>query len=382
MEVGLYVHIPFCKSKCPYCDFFSITKKPQENLYLKALIEEVKLLKDFLSKKLNLNNIEIKTLYVGGGTPSLMSPSFYEKLMEFLSESFIFSPQEITLEANPESFTLEKAKGYKEIGFNRISLGIQSFQKRGLNLLQRIHSEEEIFKALNNLFLSNFQNFSLDLIYGWPGQGINLLKKDLQLLEKIQPPHVSFYELTIYSGTNFYKKYTHNPFFINEKKFFTLARLIKSFLKNLGYLHYEISNFAKTGYECQHNLLYWKVKPYLGIGAGAVSRIENLRFQNFKNLNLYYKYLLELKKLPSRTIEKLDNLAYVKEKIFMSLRLKEGFDLSELEAFGFTLKDSTLLLLKKEKLLDTEGRQIFLTEKGSFLHNQVVKFLWYNLVRI
>ncbi|MFN3568559.1 MAG: coproporphyrinogen-III oxidase family protein, partial [Caldimicrobium sp.] len=268
------------------------------------------------------------------------------------------------------------AKEYRKVGINRISLGVQTFQERGLNSLKRAHSVREIYLALEYIYRANFSNFSLDFIYGWPGQGLKTLEKDLNIISNINPPHLSFYELTIYPNTPFYKIYGKNPNFLREERMIKLSKFLKSYLKTNGYRHYELSNYAKPGYEARHNLYYWRGKNYLGLGAGAVSRIGNVRFQNVKNLDHYYSALLKENRLPHYVLEKLDSLAECKEKIFMGLRLKEGIDLSEINSLGYHIEDEAINYLMKKKILEKNERRIYLSEKGSFLHNQVVKFLW------
>ena len=381
MQLGLYIHIPFCKSKCPYCDFYSLPIEPKEDLYLQALYREIEIWADFFEKNYSPLKISFKTLYVGGGTPSLMSPLFYEKLIQKISKHFDCFFEELTLEANPESLTLDKAKGYRAIGFNRISLGIQTFQPKGLKFLKRGHNVEDSFKAIENIVKANFENFSLDYIYGWLGQGVKSLKKDLERALEINPPHLSFYELTLYPKTPFYEKYTLKANFLREDRLIQLSKIIRDTLQSSGYRHYEISNFSKKGFECKHNLGYWKVEPYLGIGPGAVSRIGNLRFQNIEDLEVYYQALLKKNKPAYLILENLDNKEIVKEKIFMGLRMSEGVNLLELRAFGYEIKREALFYLKKKKLIDFDEKSLFLSEKGSFLHNQVVKFLWEHLER-
>ena len=382
MKIGLYLHLPFCKKKCPYCDFFSVTQIPDEKLYLQALSREIDLLSDFLNKTFSLNTITIDTFYAGGGTPSLFSPSFFERLFERLSKTFDFKPLELTIEVNPESFNSEKAKGYKMAGFNRVSLGVQTFQKGGLNFLRRIHTPKESFLAIESALKAGFENISLDFIYAWKGEGLKTLKKDLDLALSFEVTHLSFYELTLYPETPFFKEYRKDAYFSNEKRVLMLFSFIRDYLQANGFQQYEISNYARPGFECRHNLKYWKLEPYLGIGAGAVSRIGNLRFENIKNLEKYYDKLLKDRSLPNRIIEKLDNFELAKEYLFMGLRLVEGIEMSRLKELGYMLKKEALLMLKKGGLIRLFLDRLSLTEKGMSLHNQVVKFLWNNLERL
>jgi len=383
LEAGLYLHVPFCTKKCPYCDFFSIPvsySKDLENTYLKAIKKELKLLKEFLPSITRINNINFITFYAGGGTPSLLSPEFYESLFNFLAKEFNFSPKELTLEANPETLSLEKLKGFYQAGFNRLSLGVQSFFQKGLNFLGRIHTPKQIAKTINQALKAGFSNLSLDFIFGWKGQGEKTLKKEILKALRFHPSHFSFYELTIEKNTPFYFLY-HHKFWISEKKLEKLYKIIEETLGEWGYERYEISNYALPGFECKHNLLYWKVKPYLGLGPSAVSRISNLRWENPCNINLYYHSIFHKNRLPLQIVEILDKLGFAKEYIFMGLRLKEGINLKILkEKYGVEIKLPILTRLEAENLIKIENQRLFLTFKGKLLHNQIVLFLWENLL--
>ncbi len=315
-NTALYLHIPFCIKKCPYCDFYSVEKIPdqhEQNIYLKAIIQELRLLKEFIVEKCNINNISFVTFYAGGGTPSLFSPSFFYKLFNFLHKHFNFSPVELTLEANPETLDQEKTKAYLETGFNRISIGIQSFFNKGLNFLGRIHNAKKALKAVEFAQKAGFKRISVDLIFGWKGQGEKTLKKELIKIVDLKIPHISIYELTIEPNTPFYARFKKKHW-LSEKKLLFYYRLMESFLEKYSYQHYEISNYALKGYECIHNLFYWKVKPYLGLGASAVSRISNLRWENPANLKTYYFQLFNKKKLPLKIVEKLSILTLPEKK--------------------------------------------------------------------
>lgn len=379
MELGLYLHLPFCKSKCPYCDFFSLAEKPEEELYLRALFRELELLSDYLKRLYPSKKIIITTFYAGGGTPSLFSPSFFERLFEKISQTFEFKPFELTLEANPESLTFKKAKAYKAIGFNRLSIGIQTFQEKGLKFLGRIHSKKEALKAIENGIKAGFENLSLDFIYGWKGEGLKTLKRDLELALSFEVTHLSFYELTLYPETPFYEKYGQTSSFLKEKRLLGLFSFIKNYLQEAGFHHYEISNYARSGFECKHNLKYWKVEPYLGIGAGAVSRVGIFRFENTRNLKDYFEKLLGEGVLPKRVVERLNKFELAKEYLFMGLRMTQGIEFSKLKGLGYTLKEEALFLLDKRGYLNFTEKGITLSERGMPLHNQVVKFLWENL---
>ncbi len=379
MEVGCYLHIPFCKSKCPYCDFFSVTERPDEDLYLKALSEEIRLKAENLTKALSGEELKIITLYAGGGSPTLFSPRFFEGVLRMLEKFFFFEPVELTLEANPEGLTLEKAKAFREVGFNRISLGVQTFHPGGLSFLGRRHSPKEALMAIEASLKAGFENISLDFIYGWKGQGKTLLQRDIELARSLDIKHLSFYELTIYPGTPFYHFFGERPPFLREDRLLDLKKTLKKALSASDFIQYEISNYAKSTFECRHNLLYWEVKPYLGFGAGAVSRIGNERLKNTEDLRSYFRDLLEKKSLPSRVMETLSEKALVKEYIFMGLRLTKGIEISRLEKGGYKIREEVINYLHSKRYIYRDKERLWLTDRGSLLHNQVVKFLWNNL---
>ncbi len=370
-ETALYLHIPFCRKKCPYCNFYSITQGFEETVYLSALKKEIFFWKERF-------NIKIKTFYAGGGTPSLLSPKFYESLFEILSKDFDFAPLELTLEANPETLSLEKLKAFRAIGFNRISLGVQSLTKKGLKFLGRIHSVDKALKAIDWFNKANFENFSLDFIYDWKGQGLKTLEKELKLVLSLTPSHLSFYELTLEEGTpmrRIYKKKSWS----SEKKVGALCKLIEDTLEGAGYERYEISNYALPGKKCLHNRFYWEVKPYLGIGAGAVSRIGKYRWKNPENYFFYTSQLIEKGAPPFEIVEVWDKKEWAKEYIFMGLRLKEGIKISFLTKKGYSFSHNALKLLEKYDFIHKTGGRVFLSFKGKLLHNRIAAFLWDNL---
>ncbi|MCX8041957.1 MAG: radical SAM family heme chaperone HemW [Thermodesulfobacteriaceae bacterium] len=377
-KIALYLHFPFCLKKCPYCNFYSLTLPFSEKDYAKALTQELLLLKSFLKDL--IRNYEVVTFYAGGGTPSLFSPSFFENLINFITKHFNFSPIELTIEANPETLFLDKLKAYRKIGLNRISLGVQSLCRRGLKFLERVHTPQKTYQVLKWIIKANFTNFSLDFIFGWKGQGEKTLKREIIKALDYNPPHLSFYELTLESNTPFFELYGLEKPWISETKIIKLYKLIEDTLNSYGYERYEISNYALKGFESLHNLFYWKIKPYLGLGPSAVSRIGFLRWKNPPNLNLYYQLLLEENRLPLEIIETLDRTSLAKEYILMGLRLKEGISLKVLKnKYKTKILPEALKKLIQEKLIKIEGNKVVLTFEGKLKHNQVVAFLWDHL---
>ncbi|AIH03372.1 radical SAM family heme chaperone HemW [Thermodesulfobacterium commune] len=374
IRVALYLHVPFCVKKCPYCDFYSLPHVPseeEEKTYLHALKTEVLYLKDFV-EKLSGTEIKITTFYAGGGTPSLLSHGFYQELFEFLSSQFKFTPVELTLEANPDTLTPEKIKGFLKTGFNRLSLGVQSLSKKGLKTLQRTYNLKTALKALETA-ASLFPNLSIDFIFGWKGQGLKTLEEEIKKALSFSPTHLSFYELTLEHETPF-------SAFSPNKPVELFYQFIEHTLESQGYLRYEISNYARPGFECKHNLFYWEVKPYVGLGPSAVSRMANLRWQNPKDLKIYIETLLTEKKLPLTPLELLKPLDFAKEYVFMGLRLKKGINLRNLTAkFGYYLDPWLLKNLIEKGLIERKGNRVSLTSHGTLFHNQVVKLLWETL---
>ncbi len=257
----VYIHFPFCLKKCSYCDFYSLPA--DETLikkYIEALCAEIKLQKKAYSGTL-------KTVFLGGGTPSLLTPALLEKILTSLSDLFGFSTKiEITLEANPETFTKEKFLNFKKAGINRISLGIQSLTDHELAYLGRVHSAEKAVTAAQEI-AKIYDNFNIDLIYALPGQTSTSLLKTLTETIKLGPTHISFYELTFEQGTPLYKD--KKP--LTDENIIDLFKTGRDFLDKNNYLQYEISNYVRPGFECQHNLAYWSDKSYLGLGPAAHS---------------------------------------------------------------------------------------------------------------
>jgi len=375
-KIALYLHVPFCKKKCPYCGFYSIAHGFEEKTYLNAIKKEVLFIKEHISEL--IPSYQITTFYAGGGTPSLLSPSFYEDLFNTLTQELNFQPVELTLEANPESITPEKLRALKNIGFTRISLGVQSFSKRGLKFLGRIHSLKRAIEAVEWIIETEFPSFSIDLIFDWKGQGEKTLKKELEMALSFKPPHLSLYEFTLEEGTPMWRDYQKKSW-SSERKVERLCKIIEETLEKAGYERYEISNYALKGHRCLHNLFYWEVKPYLGLGPAAVSRLGKYRWKNPENYYHYCNSLLKEKRLPLKIVEEWDNREWAKEYIFMGLRLKEGIKIKFLEKRGYYFSHNTLKLLEKHKLIQQKGGRVFLTFKGRLLHNKIAAFLWENL---
>ncbi|MBI3535705.1 MAG: radical SAM family heme chaperone HemW [Deltaproteobacteria bacterium] len=322
MFESLYIHFPFCESKCHYCDFYSLgkNKTKSENIMLfeKALNKECQIYHEKLAHPL-------KTIFFGGGTPSLTPPENMHKILAPLKLSEKTTPStEWTIEANPSSINLEKLKGYKALGVNRISMGIQSLNQKHLKLLGRVHDRKQALNALTSIFKAGFKNVSVDLLCGVPTQTLQDLEHHLTELLTFPITHLSCYLLTLFKSNVLY------PQLPNEETQLKHFLFVDQWLSAHGFEHYEISNYAKPGYRAKHNLNYWKGGSYLGLGPSAHSycKDQEKRSKNTSLLNTYIKTLLENKKLPIEWEEILTPEQKELERWMLTLRLSDGFPTS------------------------------------------------------
>lgn len=369
MIQAIYIHIPFCLKKCFYCDFPSFTYKEEELIeqYVQSLICEIN------STKINLE--EGATLYFGGGTPSLLSLTQLESIFSaLLNNGWSFS--EVSLEANPGTVSKDKLHGFKEIGINRLSFGVQSFNNKLLRNIGRIHNREEAIQAILWAQEAGFKNINIDLMNSLPKQSIYDVYEDLLLAIELEPTHVSAYALKIEENTIFYKLAAGDDNFqpndlIQERMYDLIPRV----LENNGFKRYEISNFAKPNYECRHNKVYWHYRNYFAFGLGACSFYGRKRETNTFVLEEY----LTLKKSLHNTIREVENITaadYQSEYIFMNLRLVEG-----LNCITYANKFSEDLLVKYSEIIERhlkagllffpEKNILALTERG-FKYSNIV----------
>ncbi|MEZ0360537.1 MAG: radical SAM family heme chaperone HemW [Hydrogenobacter sp.] len=318
MIEALYIHIPFCSYKCPYCDFVSFTQSfVSHGEYLKLLIKELELYKGA--------NFSLRTIYLGGGTPSLLNPSLYEEFFKNLSSIVdIRKVEEITLECNPETYREDDFKRIAQIGINRVSIGVQSFKEKGLKALGRRHTVKDSLDCIMSAFKAQIDNINVDLIYAYPNQSMKDLEEELKFLEDLPVKHVSCYLLTPYEDTLFGELVAKGSLkLLGDDQIADMYSFLVNGLKELGFEHYEISNFAFSGYECKHNLSYWLGKEFLGIGVSAWSFIDNVRFGNTKNL---FKYIEMLKRgeKPAIYREVLEGVELFKDRLFTRLRTSLG----------------------------------------------------------
>lgn len=371
---GFYLHIPFCESLCPYCDFYSKVAGHNEIPgFVDALLLEI-----VRAAAGNYGSFVYDTVYFGGGTPSMLNPADMKRIIENLRAKFdLKDDAEISAECNPSSLNNEKLRGYTDAGINRISLGAQSFSEKSLKTLGRIHSVEEIHKAVKMIRKAGISNLSLDLIYGIPGQGLSDWEKDLRIAIDLGPEHISAYNLIIEDGTPFGRLYKEGKLVLpdDDNIQHRMYESLISMLADAGYLRYEISNFARTGFECRHNLKYWTGKPYLGLGPSAVSFDGRIRHKNKADLGGYLAALKTGSDIPGDS-ETIDNKTALEEAIMAGLRLREGISLQSLkDRFGYDLlheKRAAIDLLLKEKMIEIHDGHLSLADKALFVSNEVM----------
>ena len=366
MTGSLYIHVPFCLSKCLYCDFYSIPYNSQiADDYIKALCRGIGVRKNDIHS--------LKTIYIGGGTPSILSEKDISKILDTVNNIYsVNTGAEITIEANPKTITPDKAKSFLSSGINRISMGIQSFRDEELLLLGRAHNAEDALKTFGDLRTAGFQNISIDLIYGIPGQSLEQWGLTLQRAIELGPEHISAYELTPEQGTPLFDILKLGKLVMPDED--TISDMFYKGIDTLnehGYTHYEISNFSKPGFECRHNLNYWDRGEYIGIGASAHSFSGGTRTANLRDVQ---KYIEDINSgtLPVSETTEITEKETLNEQIFLGLRKTEGlsldlFPVETAETIKKAVKDSQL-----HGLIELNGNNLRSTRKGLILNNEVI----------
>ena len=367
-ELGIYVHIPFCKRKCAYCDFISFSGKAR-------LIEKyVEALKREINKcKISKEDYMVKTIYFGGGTPSFIESKYIVEILEAIKEKFNISKNaEITIEINPGTVTEEKLKDYYEVGINRISFGLQSTNSQLLKLVGRIHSYSSFLEGYNLARKTGFKNINVDLMIGLPVQTLKDVQKDLSRIIELNPEHVSVYSLIVEEGTRIEEKIKNKELYLpSEKLERKMYWEVKKKLEEAGYIHYEISNFAKAGYESKHNLSCWNQEEYLGFGLAAHSYFNNVRYSNTDDFEEYFDWPENSKIIHERQTDE------DKQKEFMLLGLRkiEGVAISDFKnkfiENPIYLYRETLNKLVTQGLIEVDIDSIKLTNRGIDLANLV-----------
>ena len=338
IPVSAYLHIPFCRRRCYYCDFpiSVLGDKTNTNTsgsiseYVQFLCEEIKITPTY--------NRPLKTVFFGGGTPSLLPPRYLDKILATLDQQFgICADAEISMEMDPGTFSLQQLSDYKTLGVNRFSLGVQSFDDKLLEKSGRFHRYKDIEQSIDFIYRTNIINFSLDLISGLPYQTLEDWKSSLEKAIKIQPSHISCYDLVLEPVTAFGKQYKPGKFPLpDDDNTMLMYKMGQRILTEAGYEHYEISNYAQQGYQCLHNLVYWENKPYYGLGMGAASYSNNQRFTRPRTRKDYYQWIEKLKQSDySLDCDYLDTIDIILETFMLGLRLKKGVDWSKIyTSFG------------------------------------------------
>jgi len=372
-NIGLYIHIPFCLRKCLYCDFNSYAgKNAYEDLYVEALIKE---LQCYLSNQEYI----FRTVFIGGGTPTIINPENIAKIIGAIERN-IQKDAEITIECNPGTIDKKKVEVYKSIGINRISIGLQAWQDDLLKTIGRIHKREDFIKSFNLYRSFGFDNINVDLMFSLPGQTMDMWIETLENVCDFGVEHVSCYSLIVEEGTPMHRLIESGelkPFDDDEDR--EMYRTAKQILEKHGLMQYEISNFSKHGFSCKHNLIYWRNEEYLGVGAGSHSKLDNWRFWNYQSLDKYIEFLKD-GKLPVEDKENISLEEDLWETIILGLRLNTGIYLSEINHkynIDFLKKyEKTITKLEHDLLIKKEGDRISLTDKGRDLSNRVfVEFM-------
>ena len=368
-EIGIYIHIPFCIKKCEYCDFVSYSdKKDIQEQYMKSLKKEIE---NWLKQN---QDIEIETIYIGGGTPSSIDEKYIKEILETINPKKDIS---ITIEVNPGTVTKNKLIQYKKSGINRLSIGLQSTENELLKLIGRIHTYEDFLKTYNMARDVGFYDINVDLMIGLPSQTINQLKNSLEKIVKLNPEHISVYSLILEQNTKITQMVKNGILKLpDEESERNMYWYVKNFLELNNYIHYEISNFAKMGFEAKHNVDCWKQKSYRGFGISACSYIENKRYGNISDINMYIKNIenknyeknIELQEIQSKKDK-------MNEYMLLGLRMLKGISISEFEQ---KFDENPIMIYKKSLnklnnygLIVIDGDIIRLSEKGLDLANVV-----------
>ena len=369
-DLELYIHIPFCIKKCNYCDFLSFpSNEERREIYVQSLINEI----EQTGKLLDKDAYAVRSIFIGGGTPSLLSGKQIERIMLAVRNAFfIMEEAEITMETNPGTLTKENVFSYKKAGVNRFSMGLQSADDACLHLLGRIHTWEEFLKNYELARKAGFESIKIDLMSGLPGQTMSIYKKTLEKVMALRPEHISAYSLIVEEGTPFRERDLKLP---DEDTEYRMYEDTAAILGEYGFHQYEISNYAKKGLECRHNKGYWQRTDYLGLGLGASSLIDHIRFSNTDNMEEYIKNSRQPEKIRC-DMERLSEADEMAEFMFLGLRMTEGVSMDVFEKyFGKKMESIYGDVLKKHLsigMLEKKESRIYLTRKGIHVSNGVM----------
>lgn len=414
-QLELYIHIPFCVRKCQYCDFLSFpADEATQNAYVDALVREIA----YYGPK--CRDYVVTTVYIGGGTPSWLAAESIEAVMAAVHREFTFAPEtEISIECNPGTVTERKLVAYRRAGINRISIGLQSANDTELALLGRIHTWQQFVENYELARKTGFTNINVDLMNSLPGQTLESFQQTLQRILQLGPEHISAYSLIVEEGTPFYEAYREDVrlqeageqtrWLPTEEQVNAMTRMTEQMLAEGGYRHYEISNFARPGYECRHNIGYWERENYLGFGVGAASLIENVRYSNTGDISFYLENTKKICEnsavsekdseigknvaVPEKerengtvirnmatnlhiSVEKISRKAQMEEFMFLGLRKTDGIFMDAFfQTFGVPVEavyEAVISGLVENGLLTKKDGRMFLTERGREVSNYVL----------
>ncbi|MBD5136717.1 MAG: oxygen-independent coproporphyrinogen III oxidase [Lachnospiraceae bacterium] len=372
-DIEIYIHIPFCVKKCCYCDFLSFQS---DNHMIEDYIDA--LLKEMRAK--SVKDMEADTVFIGGGTPSILKPDYIEIIMSELRKCFnVKKEAEITIEANPGTITAGKAQAYVNSGINRVSIGLQTAQDAELKKLGRIHTWQQFLDSYNILREEGINNINVDIMSGLPLQSIEMYKDTVHKVCMLSPEHISAYSLIVEEGTPFYDMYNQESGRLkdelpNEEEERQQYYMTDKILTGYGYKRYEISNYAKSGFECRHNIGYWKRKPYIGLGLGAASLYSEKRFNNTSDIKKYISNSEYPEKI-TENIQILSTKEQMEEYMFLGMRMMEGVSRSTfMQKFGNDMDEiygNVISKYSKIGMTDIDGDRVFLTKKGIDVSNVV-----------
>lgn len=372
IKSGIYIHIPFCESRCIYCGFYSTTQLSLHSRYVDAVIHEMDMRRSTVAHTINgSGTYEADTIYIGGGTPSTLPITDIERILKKVYEVYGEDPREITMEMNPDDITEELISAVKSFGVNRVSIGVQTFNDKRLNFLRRRHTANEARKAIDIIRNCGIANVSTDLMFGFPDETVDEWRDDIESILEIKPNHISAYSLMYEEGTKLYNMLEDGKVSqIGEDCYLAMYDELMDRLSAEGYEHYEISNFALPGYRSIHNSSYWHDIPYLGFGAAAHSYMGDRRSWNVSDLREYIN-AIENGRLSSEN-EKIDATTHYNDLITTTLRTCDGLNLNILseELRMYAVKSAAENIAAG--LLEMSGDNLRLTRKGLFVSDMVM----------
>ena len=371
-SLALYIHWPFCKIKCPYCDFNSYKKEStNQSHWLKAYLRALELWSSRLAKR------EIKSIFFGGGTPSLLDPDFVGMVLQKIDSLWsINGACEITIEANPNSISENKFKLFREIGINRVSVGVQALNNRDLSNLGRDHNKNQAIEAIE-VINNCFKNYNLDFIYGRQHQSTSEWKDELLQILSLEAPHLSLYQLTIEENTNFHKLFKRDLLrgLPTQKIVSDMFDITSQLCKNSGYKQYETSNFARKGFKCKHNISYWKYNDYIGVGPGAHGRVtmsgKRYATEEEKSPDIWFEKIFSLNSSTPK-ITLIENRVVLEEKLIMNLRVSENIPVS---IFDHEKLKPVVFHLEENKLIKTKDNEIVIRKRGKKMLDYIARSL-------